>query len=167
MVGPFPNKNIYHRRIVETWMADCVQNDGIKRHDELHIDRIDESWRESEFWIPASLEILDLATSIRDSTWPRDLSVALAFSLRSTPQKSGVDFATKEELQERLGSTPPSLYVFARGREPWIQPEADGVTIKRINDNIFGPSLGPKECFYMEFKEAGQDEYYRSVFITA
>ncbi len=152
--------------IIETWMSGCVQNGGIERHDELHIDRIDEAWRVPGVWIAASLETLALATSIRDSAGYRDLSVVLAFSLKSTPQKKGVDFTTKEELAERLSHTPPSLYMFYRGREPWIQAQADCMTVRKIDVGIFGPSVGLKECFYMEFKEPGQDAYYRSVFLA-
>lgn len=166
MAGLFRNNNVGHRKIIETWMSDCVQSGGIERHDELHIDRIDAAWRAPAIWISASLEALKLATSIRDSARYSGLSIVLAFSLQSTLQRKGVDFNSTGELEERLDHTPPSLYIFPRGKEPWIQ-FAEGVTIKKIDVNIFGSSLKPKECFYMEFKEAGEDEYYRSVFLTA
>jgi len=167
MAGHSPNKSIDRRKIVETWMSDCVQSGGIERYDELHIDRIDQAWRAPEVWISSSLEALQLAISIRDSAGYRDLSVALAFSLQSTLQRKGVDFTTKEELEARLDRTPPSLYIFHRGKEPWIRAEAEGVmTVKKIDVSIFGPSLGPKECFYMEFKQPEEDEYYRSVFLA-
>jgi hypothetical protein len=156
-----------YRRIIETWMADCVRKGGIDRYDELHIDHIDEAWCAPGAWITASLETLRLATSIRDLAGYRDLSVAVAFSLRSTPKRRGVDFTTQGELEERLDRTPPSLYIFSRGREPWTQPEAEGVTVQKIDVSIFGPAVRPKQCYYMEFKESGEDEYYRSVSITA
>jgi hypothetical protein len=155
-----------HKRIIETWMSDCVQSGGIDRYDELHIDRIDEAWRAPASWISAALEVLELGTSIKDSAGYCDLSVVLALSLRSTLQPEGVDFTNKEELAEKLGHTPPSLYIFHRGKEPWIQSEAKGATVERINVSIFGPSLRPNLCFYMEFKEAGGNEYYRSVFLA-
>src|ERR1700685_908526 len=141
MAGHFPNKDMEHKRAVETWISSCLQSSGIIRHDELHIDRIDAAWRDRATWISASLEVLKLATSIKDSAPYRDLSVVLALSLQSTLQNTGVDFTSMGELQERLGHTPPSLYLFPRGKEPWTQAEGENVTVKKIDISIFGPSL--------------------------
>ncbi len=149
------------------WMSDSVQSGGIERYDELHIDRIDSAWHTPATWIAASLEVLELAISIGNSDRYRDLSVVLAFSLQSMPQNTGVDFANAGELEKKLGHTPPSLYIFPRGQEPWTQRRGEDVTIIRIDVSIFGSILAAKQCFYMEFREAGEDEYYRSVFLTA
>jgi hypothetical protein len=166
MAGHFPSKNMDHMSLIETWMSDCVQNGGIERHDELHIDRIDEAWKKPATWISASLEVLNVATSIKDSARYSELSVVLALSLLSTPQRKGVDFASVGELQKRLGHTPPSLYLFPRGEEPWMQPKTEDVTVKRVDVSIFGLSFGMKRCFYMEFRGAEEDGYYRSLFLT-
>jgi hypothetical protein len=166
MAGHSLSKMMKHRTKIEKWMADTVRGGGIERHDELHIDRIDGAWRQAATWIPASLEVLELATSIGSSDRYRDLSVVLALSLQSMPQNTGVDFANAGELEKKLGHTPPSLYIFPRGKEPWTQRKGEDVTVRKIDASIFGPTLGPKRCFYMEFKEAGEDEYYRSVFLT-
>jgi hypothetical protein len=156
-----------HKRTIEDWMSDSVRSGGIERYDEIHIDRIDSAWLTPATWISASLEVLELATSIGTSDRYRDLSVVLAFSLQSMPQNTGVDFANAGDLEKQLGHTPPSLYIFPRGKEPWTQRKGEDVTVRKIDASIFGPSLGPKRCFYMEFREAGEDEYYRSVFLTA
>jgi hypothetical protein len=166
MVGHFPNKKVDHMRRVEKWMSTCVQNGGIERYDELHIDRIDEAWRFPETWITASLEVLGLAASTRDSLGRPELSIAVGFSLLSADRRKGVDFATRGELQERFDRSPPSLYIFRRGKEPWTEPAADTVSIQKIESGIFGSTVRPIECFYLEFKQTW-DEYYRSVFITA
>jgi hypothetical protein len=166
MAGHSPNNDMDHTRMIETWMSDCVRNGGIERYDELHVDHIDEAWRAPGAWLSASLETLRLATSIRDSAGYRELSVAVALSLQPTPQRKGVDFTTQGELEERLDRTAPSLYLFRRGKEPWTQPEVEGVTVQKIDVNIFGPALGPNQCYYMEFKASGEDEYYRSVSLT-
>ena len=167
MAGHSLSKIMKHRTKIEKWMADTVRDGGIERHDELHIDRIDSAWRRASTWIPASLEVLELATSIGNSDRYRDLSVVLALSLQSMSQNTGVDFANAGELEKELGHTPPSLYIFPRGKEPWTQRKRKDVTVTKIDSSIFGPTLGPKRCFYMEFREPGEDEYYRSLFLTA
>src|SRR5581483_1770754 len=161
-----PNENMDHKITIETWMSECIQRGGIERYDELHIDRIDSAWRKRATWISASLEVLQLAASIKDSAGYRELSVVLALSLQSTPQRKRVDFTSEGELEERLGHTPPSLYIFPEGKEPWFQQGPADVTLKKIDTGIFDPSLRPKQCFYMEFKETGEDDYQRSVFLT-
>ena len=154
-----------YQKIIETWMADTVQGGGIERHDELHIDRIDGAWKQSSTWIPASLEVLELATSIGTSNPYRDLSVVVALSLQTVHQTTGVDFASAKELEKRLGHTPPSLYVFRQGKEPWIQSGTESVTIQKLDVGIFGSSRRPKQCFYIEFRGSGEDGYYRSLFL--
>jgi hypothetical protein len=86
MAGRFQNKNMDHVITIETWRSGCVQNGGIERHEELHVDRINGAWRAPGVWIAASLETLGLATSIRDSAGYRDLSVVLALSLQPALQ---------------------------------------------------------------------------------
>jgi hypothetical protein len=154
-----------HKTIIEKWMMDSVQSGGITRHDELHIDRIDSAWKASSTWISASLEVLELATSIANSARYRDLSVVLALSLQTRLRKTGVDFASAKELGKRLGHTPPSLYIFPQGKEPWIHSGSEGLSVQKIDVGIFSPSSTPKQCFYMEFKGLGGDGYYRSLFL--
>ena len=154
-----------HKAIIEKWMMDAVQSGGIERHDELHIDRIDGAWKQSATWIPASLEVLKLATSVGSSDRYRNLSVVLAFSLRTAHQKIGVDFTSAKELEQRLGHTPPSLYIFPQGKEPWIESEAEDVTVQRVDTGIFSSFRRPGECFYLEFKGPAEDGYYRSLFL--
>jgi len=166
MAGRFPSSTMEHRKIVEEWMSDCARNAGTQRYDELHIDRIDSAWRESTTWISASLKVLRLATSIGNSAPYRELSVVLAISLQSAQRETGIDFASVGELERKLSRTPPSLYMFPRGKEPWMQPSTESVSIRKTNVDIFDPFLRPKECFYMEFKEEGENDYYRSLFLT-
>ena len=166
MAGRSPNKKMDHRTIIEKWMIDSVQNGGIERHDELHIDRIDRAWKGPTTWIPASFEVLELATSIGESARYRGLSFVLALSLQTTCRETGVDFASARDLEKMLGHAPPSLYIFPQGKEPWIQSGSEGVSVQEIDVGMFGPSLRPKRGFYMEFKGLGEDGYYRSVFLT-
>lgn len=147
-------------------MSNALRTGGIEKYDELHIDRIDEAWRLQATWIWASLEALDLAASIRDRAG-YDLSVVLAFSLRPAIRNMEVDFSTEKQLTERIGHTPPSLYLFPRGKEPWTRPGMGGTITRRIEPGFFGASGKARQGFYMKFKAADHDEYYESLFVKA
>jgi hypothetical protein len=164
MDSNFASSTSNHERIVAAWMQDCIRAGGIERSDEIHIDRIDEVWREPALWISGSLEILSLAISIRDLAGYRGLLVAVAFSLQSRGQRSGVDFTSLEELEKIFSPTPPSLYMFRRGNEPWTASRMGSALAKKLDCGLFGLTSTASECIYLEFKES--EEYYRSIFLS-
>jgi hypothetical protein len=103
---------------IERWMRDVIADGGIDRHDDLHVDQIDRQWTARERWLEAGSRALSMAVGLRNRIAP-DLTVALAFSLQSGPERRGPDFNDTMGLQERLDASPPSLYLFRKGEEPW------------------------------------------------
>lgn len=98
-------------------MLTTIQDGGVARFDDLHIDRIDELWKPREMWIPGGLEAFRLALMLRDRH-QLPFTVALGCSLESGEQLANVDFQTVDELGAKLNWTPPSLYLFTPGKEP-------------------------------------------------
>jgi hypothetical protein len=158
-------------KIIEEWMQTVSRDGGLDRYDDLHIDRIDESWASRASWMSAALEAFSLAVAVRNRRNDA-LSVVLAFSLESGPHRRGADFETSERLAAQLDWTPPSLYLFRTGKEPWTQTGSAGststgaVAVEKLDCAILGPLVSAKECVYMEFRLAGADEYSRSVFVV-
>src|SRR5205823_7302631 len=110
-------------------------------------DQIDNDWRDRECWLKGGLRAYELAISLRDDN-RLDLTVALAFSLQSGEQPRGVDFTTSLELASEFDWSPPSLYLFRRGSEPWVEtiPHVGSRTyssvIKYLDaSKLFGASL--------------------------
>jgi len=106
-----------HKQVIRKWMLDIVADGGIERYDDLHIDAIDENWKPREQWTKAGIEAYRIALDLRDG---HDLPfvVSVTFSLEAGERVRGVDFQTQEGFQQRLDHTPPSLYLFERGKEP-------------------------------------------------
>jgi hypothetical protein len=155
---------IERQKVIEAWMVANIGDGGIERYDDLHIDRIDEHWARREQWLQGGLEAFRLALGLRDQHRLAP-TVALAYSLRSGEEPLGANFRTPDEFHAQLDWSPPSLYLFDCGREPW--PQSDGVVVQLIDVNIlFATSLSAKACYYMEFKQTGSIEYSRSVFVT-
>ncbi len=172
MDGHFQNKDHEHERTIESWMVTIIQDGGVTRYDDLHIDRIDDEWKLPGLWVPAAFHAHELAVKIRDRNKLR-FSVVLAFSLRAGEKRTGVDFNTREQLEARFNHTPPSLYLFRPGAEPWNRAKVTEVgaptqylVVQKMNSQIFGSLAALKDCWYLEFRHGNVEGYCRSVFVA-
>jgi hypothetical protein len=152
-----------HEKIVEQWMLTIVSDSGIRRFDDLHIDRIDPAWKSRQWWIEGGLQAFRLALALRDRNH-LPFTVGLGFSLESGSQPIGIDFRTPEEFCETLDWSPPSLYLFHRGEEPDKQVSSAEGIMRALSPAIIGAE-GSARCYYLEFRGGGADEYSRSVFV--
>ena len=100
-----------HGRKIREWMLATISNGGIERLDDLHVDDIDENWKQPSNWIPASIRAYELAVMLQ-SNLRLSVKVALAFSLLDGTAQT---FDTEEEFQRQLDWSPPSLYLFKAG----------------------------------------------------
>ena len=96
---------------IRRWMLATVSDGGIERLDDLHVDKIDASWKDPTSWVSAGLNAYGLAFGIRRELG-LDVTVALAFSLVDAQDTSEDVFDTQAEFERQLDSSPPSLYLF-------------------------------------------------------
>jgi hypothetical protein len=162
MDGNFQNKSHAYEEIIKSWMLTIIGDGGIARHDDLHIDRIDHAWRPRNLWIPGALHAYNIAIKIRNRN-KIGFSVVLAFSLKTSEKPIGIDFHSKEQFEARFNRTPPSLYLFKPGSEPWTQTKA---VAQQIPPAIFGGLADGEDCWYLQFKYDDSEGYSRSVFVT-
>jgi len=97
-----------HQAKIREWMLATISNGGIERLDDLHIDVIDESWKQRANWVSASLLAYELAVRLQTDLGLA-VKVVLAFSLLDG---NGQTFDTEEDFQRQLDWSPPSLYLF-------------------------------------------------------
>jgi len=153
-------------------MLDIAKDGGVARFDDLHIDKIDGDWKPRERWIDAGIQAYRIATDLRNEHQLPFL-VSVAFSLAVGDQRRGVDFHNQAELEQRLDHTPPSLYLFKRGKEPWVEMDramregsiASDAIIQNLDSTLLDRSGLIGTCFYLEFKSPAEPEYHRSVFV--
>lgn len=164
-----PNQTL---QMIEAWVRSNIEKQGYMKYDDLHIDHIHQEWRARESWIEGGLEAFQVALDVRNRQAP-NLSVALTFSLTAGEGPRGVNFQTLEEMKAELGGSPPSLYLFQKGAEPWTQAAhhdrtvpAEEVVVKNLNPDIFARLLKNNRCYYMEFKQAEFRERSRSVLVA-
>src|SRR5712691_3493057 len=108
--------------VIEGWMLTVFRDGGIERFDDLHIDRIDESWRSQRLWADRGLAAFQIAVRLRDCH-KLPVEVVLGFSLQADDKKMGVDFKTLDEFEKRMDWTPPSLYLFGAGIDHTLENE--------------------------------------------
>ncbi len=154
-----------HKReeIIEQWMLAIVNDGGVRRFDDLHIDKIDPGWKPRQQWIEGGLEALRVALAVRDRH-QLAFTVGLGFSLESGSRPIEIDFHAPEEFCERLDWSPPSVYLFHRGEEPDKQVSPANGIVRDLNPAILGVEESARSN-YLEFKQEGAAEYCRSVFI--
>ena len=152
-------------QIIESWMNTVIHDGGVDRYDDLHIDQIDKSWKDPHAWVDAAFEAIRLAVATRDRL-RLDFTVALAWSLQTDKAPPVGDFTQRQYLESQTNWSPPSLYLFYRGREPWTQIDVrssnvHSAVIKRADHSVAAAN-GIKYWCYIEFTQG--DELNRSVF---
>jgi len=172
MDGASQSNDAAPRRVqmIQDWMLTIVQDRGYEQYGELHIDKIDLGWKPREKWIEAGIEAFLLTVDLRDRN-QLNFTVVLAYSLVSQRPLRATEIRTREELYSQLGSSPPSLYLFPKGDEPWSQSHirkargiADSIVVKALQPDLLGRGIG-KEWNYLEFRQVNFDEWSRSIFV--
>jgi hypothetical protein len=174
-MAPILNRNnSEHRAIIESWFDAVCHDGGIDRFDDLHVDRVDETWKSRNAWFSSALESFEIALELRDAHIDMEsLRIALAFSLKADTRPLGITFSDRESFEKDFCATPPSLYVLRPGMEFWKIVNVSGGTenaryyqcVKVPNAaELFGVIQRQVECCYLEFE--AQDEFVRSLFLV-
>jgi hypothetical protein len=117
--------------IITKWMGTISSNGGIDRWDDLHVDQIDETWKNPQSWSHAGLDALAIAVRVRDRLH-LDFTIGVAWSLRAAGVTQTVTFAERDRLASDGDSSPPSLYLFRRGAEPWAQIDVAKANVQKL-----------------------------------
>jgi hypothetical protein len=159
-------------KTIRHWIQDVSTNGGIERLDHLHLDQIDPTWEARGEWIYRGLDAYWIAFA-ESAALRGSVTVALAFSLRSKSKAVGVDFQTSAALERSLDSSPPSLYLFHAGREPWrlIVPEAEPLPLnffltRTDAERLLGEKAAGLNGYLLEFRRSTGDEFHRSLFLV-
>jgi hypothetical protein len=159
-----------HEAAIEKWMLSVINEGGVERFDDLHVDQIDKRWRSRKFWIEASASAFPIAVRLRDER-SLPFTVALAFSLRARGHAGAVSLRSASELLEAVDWSPPSLYLFHKGQEPWGRSDLQGVQpgeclVLPVDASAVFGGLRYLAAYLVEFGSASPDDRYRTFFIA-
>jgi hypothetical protein len=147
---------------IRQWMLAAISNGGIQRLDDLHVDAIDESWKEPSNWVSAGLIAYGLALRIRHELG-LDVAVALGFSLLNAQDTSVNVFETQEEFEKQLDWSPPSLYRFNVGDQQHLSAT---IRINPLPKALFSQLPEGTKSFLLLWR-AEDGSQRRSVFVQA
>ena len=148
-------------RVIEQWMLRVNADGEMDRYDDLHLDQIDPAWKPKATWVNAALEAHRTAVELRTAHM-LDLLVVLAFSLN---ERAAYPLNDLLALEEALDWSPPSLYLFRRGAEPWRQPGF--VRTEQLIPAIFGCGEGTIAALDVVFRQRDTEELHRSIYVAA
>ena len=140
-----------HSNAIEEWMRMILATGGVERFDDLHVDQIARQWETRESWLHASSEALSLAYPVWQSIAPGK-TLALMCSLSSEPNQNPPE--SVDELITQIDWSPPSLYLFEPGSEPWSSP--------RVQVSHLGELFANCTCLLMHFTSPDTLESHRS-----
>ena len=147
---------------IRRWMLATVSDGGIKSLDDLHVDDIDAGWKDPTNWVSAGLTAYGLALGIRRELG-LDVVVALAFSLVDAQDTSVDVFETREEFENQLDWSPPSLYLFKIGDQQHLSA---AIRVDPLPKVLFSQlPEGTKSFLLLWLAEDGSQR--RSVFVQA
>jgi hypothetical protein len=147
-----------HETILK-WIEHVQTSGGVDRYDDLHIDLIDSSWKPRAMWVVGGISALTLASSMQSAVEP-GLVVVLGMSLLAEDVFYPIPDATCDLLEQLDKWTPPSLYLFRLGEEPWHNP---GSTCRFIERDL-GSEGQQIKGIYLESRSK-DGEQRRSLFM--
>jgi len=145
---------------VERWMLRVVESGRLSAWDDLHVDQIDLAYSERGGWAAGAIACVQLAVAVA-TTHGLQVSVAAAFSLESSPSPKGLTFHDLAGAEHEMDWSPPSIYVFARGCEPW-ETEQGCVRFDQFEVGSETPMAG----YLCEWFDENDADYRRSLWIV-
>lgn len=147
---------------IRQWMIDTISNGGIDRLDDLHVDKVDESWRERPTWVTAGLTAYQLAVRVREEL-ALDVTVALAFSLVESSGDRTTILQTRRDIEDQLDWSPPSLYLFKRGDRKHLSGTAQ---IDPLPETLVSEFANDAQAFLLRWTDENGNQM-RSILVQA
>lgn len=149
------------REIIEKWMRRVVEEQLFSQFPDLHVDQIDPELKVRDRWFPGALRALETAMVVRnDNRWP--VTVAVGISLTSGSAPMGVNFGNLNEVEEHFEWTPPSLYMFPLGEEPWKDEDCT-----ELSSEYRASSVPEMHTYFCEWYDKNDAEFRRSLWLTS
>lgn len=144
---------------VSKWIAEHDSIVAPGRIIDVHVNELDDSLSPRDRWIGGVQRVLAEGTVLIGA----ERTLAGCVSLRSSSERVGINFRDEAELFRELDRTPPSIYLFQVGSEPWNDQNHDFV---RVDPPLALSILANATTLYLEYKEPLEAEFRRSLWVV-
>ncbi|MGH7427165.1 MAG: hypothetical protein ACREJ4_02190 [Candidatus Methylomirabilaceae bacterium] len=129
--------------------------------DDLHIDEVDDAYKDRSKWLEGAVACLEAAISIRDAR-NLQLTVALGMSLRSSALPLGVNFSNWTELERELDDSPPSLYLWTKEQD---QVDIHATRVTDLTRVLVVPTTVHLRKLFSEWCDTAEGEFRRTIWL--
>ena len=149
-----PLEKQHYKEYLHGWVDEVISDKLWEKYADLHIDTIDVQFKQPNYWVEASLFILNCLLEIIDKN---KYEVLLAIPLAYTEAPTYFQSLSSNSIEKALGNTPPSFYLFPFQSFP-ITATIDSAF------HLTGFSVEIKRDAYFK-EEYADNEYLSTVFI--
>lgn len=164
-----------HIERIQDWIDYSISHSSWESHYDLHIDMIDDSFKDKSSWVDGGLYAFSLLLKLIDNS---RYDALLAMVLNYTRSKTDLGKIDMEYLQNNQYVSPPSLYIFPKSYNEYKKTLDSAIYIDDLSERI------DKDVYIYEEAEDVEDidfndnnlltfrnskthiEYYRVVYIT-
>ena len=152
---------------VREWILSGCSKPGFA---DAHIDRFDPGFRERSRWMEGAVNILHDARNVRDEVGCGH-KLALVFTLKSDTRSRSLGLQSRDEFENQLDHSPPSIFIAEIGSEPWVTSRSsedvhtETISTKTIS-KLF-PALSSCEALLMEYRPHKEEEPSRTAWFIS
>ncbi len=149
----------------EKWASENLKDQGYLKQDHLHVDQANPDFKDRKNWMKGGLELFQKAIQYRNE---KGLPFKIVLSIPLFSQTMGSEIEIPEIHKISLSMlnewTPPSIYFYPSGKEPWlVNPKG----FKKLPTDLLKHFSFPFELFYSEaLHECEEDGISRAVDIA-
>lgn len=156
MDGHYQNKEDEFVDFLRNWINQVISNKLWQKYADLHIDEVDQVFKQKQNWITGSLFLFDCILSLIDRV---NYGVLLIIPLSCVSKEGLVTFTKLESFESELDITPPSFYLFPKGEKNYEETIKSAKKIDMIIENM------NISTYYKEENE--NEEYYRALYLKS
>jgi hypothetical protein len=144
----------HYKSYLQGWVDEVVSDKLWEKYVDLHIDTVDIQFKQPEYWIEASLFLLNCLLEIIDKN---KYEVMLAIPLAYTEAPTDFQSLNSNSIEKALGDTPPSFYLFPLKSFPLTATIDSAFYLIEFSVEI------KRDAYFKE--EYTDNEYFGTVFI--
>ena len=156
MAGNYQTKSKEYSKFIRNWIDKAIQDKYWEKLIDLHIDNVDEVFKDSHNWISGSLFLLERFVENIDKS---KYEVLLAISLLNSNKRINKNSLNLESMEKSLDNSPPSFYLFPKTDKNFIKTIEKAEIIDHLSTQL------NYKVYLMEKKDA--EEYFGVIYILA
>jgi hypothetical protein len=131
---------------LQQWVEELIRRQRWEQYDDLHVDMLDAQFRRPGRWVEAIMLVLE---ALEHLTAQRDYQVLLVIRLATSAVSAAGRTFERHTLEDAVGDTPPSFYLFPQLSEVVTQTVQAAVPLPGLSQQL------QRRVYFQEQHEEG------------